>query len=130
MSAISSAVRARPLAHAGVPALVGTRGSVQPLHQGETLPAITYLIVSQVESGQPVDGGSGMLRPRIQIDCWADTHDVADALEAQVADALNGWRGLSNGVELQRVVRASRLDRFESDTQKHRVIADYFASAA
>lgn len=130
MSAIGSAVRARLLAHAGVTALVGTRVSAQPLHQGETLPAITYLVVSQIETGQPVNEGSGMLRPRIQVDCWAETYDIADALEAQVADALNGFRGLSDGVELQRVVRVNRFDRYEPDTKKHRIIADYFASAA
>lgn len=130
MSAIDAAVRARLLGHAGVAAIVGTRVAVQPLHQGETLPAITYLVVSQIEHGQPVDGGSGMLRPRIQIDCWADTRDAADALEAQVADALNGFRGIAGGVELQRVVRTNRHDEFMSDTKRHRVIADYFASAA
>lgn len=131
---IEYAVRARLLASPGVTALVGTKVSSQPLAQGTVPPAITFLVVSLVEPYRSVDDGASLVRERIQIDCWGRTYAEAVSVEAAVASALNGYRGII-GVspeivtEIQGAFRQNRTDQFEPETKLHRVIADYFVTA-
>lgn len=67
---------------------------VHPLRLPHTplLPAITYRVIDTVPS--PSHGGpSGLLTPRIQLDCYADTHEAAVALGAAVRGHLDGFVG-------------------------------------
>jgi hypothetical protein len=79
-----------------VSALVGTRIYPIQLPPGRTLPAITYTRVSTVR-GHCLGGPSGRLRPRIQIDCWADTYSGARTLADKVRLCLDGFLGAIDG---------------------------------
>ena len=84
------ALVARLEATAGVTALVGQRIYAMSLTQAAAMPAITYQKISPgllhtMQTALPV------ARPRLQVNCWADTYSVAKAVAGQVRNALNGY---------------------------------------
>lgn len=122
----------------GLTALVSTRinWSVRPrdvsdvpaivLHRIGGLPQIT------------LDGPSGHIQSRVQVDCWALTYASALAVSRAVKSVLNGFRGpVSNGASppttlsnIQGILPDNEQQSFEvSGTEAaqryHRVSLDY-----
>jgi hypothetical protein len=122
-------VRELLLASPEVAGLVAARVYPSPLPQGCTLPAVTYQRVAG-RSVQSLTGLSGCAMPRMQVDCWAETYDVAQ----EIAQAVKGWlvgvagrgyQGTVDGVRVQGARFLDDEDQYERDTKLHRVRADY-----
>jgi len=62
------------------------------LPQGELRASIVYSRISG-QGDHHMQGPSGLARPRVQVDCWAQTADAADALARKVKARLDGYRG-------------------------------------
>lgn len=93
---IRPALRAYLLGDSEIAATV-TAGSVTRLYpillpQGITLPSIVYSLITE-GTDYHMQGPSGLVQVRMQIDCWALTADAAVALANLVKDRLSGLRG-------------------------------------
>ncbi len=97
-------------------ALVGSRVYPSKLPQAVTFPAVMFTRV-----GGPRDvhlsGASGSGRPRYRFDCWADTHDGAEAVFNALRDAMDG---------LGAVAAMDATDLYDSDEDAHRITIDYY----
>lgn len=62
------------------------------LPQGEIRTSIVYRRISG-QGDHHMEGPSGLSRPRMQIDCYAQTADAADLLALQVKERIDGYRG-------------------------------------
>jgi hypothetical protein len=123
---IRPALTAFLLADAGIAAAVGTRVYPVRLPQGTAAASVVYNRISAI-GDHTMQGASGLARPRIQIDCWAPTHDAATALANLVKDALDGFRGpMGNGVQVQGAFFDSERDLpFDDDGKLYGVSRDY-----
>lgn len=86
--------------------------------QTPTLPFIRVRDISTVRPEHTHDGPSGLARPRIEFRCIAGTYSGAKDLAKAVREALVGYRGTSEGVEIGSVVSANERDDYESDTKR------------
>lgn len=126
---IDEGLRAFLLGFPGVAAEVAARISPDPLPQGETLPAVTYLDVSNVGSYSNV-GPDCVTRARYQLSHWATTKEEADRVERATRAVMDGYRGgWSGGVRVQGVFGRMTRSLFEPDTKLWRVISDYLIVA-
>lgn len=91
---IRPALRAYLLADADVSEAVGeNRIYPSTLPQKEpTLPAVVLNLVTET-TDYHMQGPSGLVQARYQVDCWARTPDDAVDLAALVKDRLSGLRG-------------------------------------
>ncbi len=94
---IGAALRAHLLDDAAIVARVDAR--VYPLRLPQpkpapavNLPAITYQRISGFRFAH-LRGAEALARPRYQVDCYAQTHDAAQALGSLVRQRLNGFSG-------------------------------------
>lgn len=124
---VEEAVRALLVADPAVSALVSARVYPAPLPQSPALPALSYQRISATRT-RSQEGPSGRARCRFQVDAWASTYDDARQLAAATRRALDGFRGVVAGVELQEVQLATDRDLYEPDVKLHRVSADYFVA--
>ena len=66
------------------------------LPQKPTLPALTFQRISNARVNS-FDAGGGIDNPRLQVDCWAETHKAARDLAKEVkrvveqSTAFGGW---------------------------------------
>lgn len=67
--------------------------------QGANLPAITYQILSTVGISV-LSGPTNLKERRLQINCWAETYDAAEALAHKVGRALDGYRNTAEDVKI------------------------------
>ena len=108
----------------GVTAICGTRIFPLLLPTDETLPAITWHIVSSVP--RPTFLSSGFVRTRIQFDCWGDVYADAANLRAALIGALNGYVGtLSNGLRVSNVDRVQSIDFYHRDAMQYRLAVEF-----
>lgn len=91
---------ARLRAFAGLSALVGTRIRPHVLGQGETYPAVTYYVTSQVDADH-LRGPGGLPATEMTFDCYASTYGQAEAVADQIRLALDGYRGLMGSTRVQ-----------------------------
>jgi hypothetical protein len=130
---IEEAIRTLLLADATVAGLVATRVYSGVMPQRATFPLVTLQKIDKL-SDLTMDGVRGRNRVRLQVDCWADSHDGLRAL----ADAVNGddsqsTRGPLHGFagavgdERFKLIRllVERSTEYEPDTKLYRVGADY-----
>lgn len=80
MADIGTAIQDYLAADATVSGLVGTRIRPDVLKQGETMPAVTYRVISTRHEHNINGAKTGIARSRIQIDCYAETRLGANAL--------------------------------------------------
>ncbi|WP_172332499.1 DUF3168 domain-containing protein [Mangrovicoccus sp. HB161399] len=88
----------------GLREMVGTRvvwGGPDPDRM-----ALPYLALTCLDGqrGYSLEGGTGLREDILQIDAWADTASVANAVSEAVASEMNGWRG-QHGATFFRSVR-------------------------
>lgn len=97
------------------------------LPQGATLPAITYLLASD-PTEHTHSGPSSLAHPRYQLNCWAEGEGgylAAHSLAEEVRAALDGYRGLPAGVEIQAALSENSRDNDDADTGRHWVSLDF-----
>lgn len=103
---------------AGVSALVGARIYPLIMPQDGALPALVYTIVSAVPINS-LGGFSGLINPRVQIDCWAKTYGQAKALAEAVHQAMDTRNANFDALLID------MRDDYEEDTKLYRVLQDY-----
>lgn len=89
--AVESDIYTRLINHSGVIGIVASRIYPLTLPQNTAYPALTYFKVSDVPE-HAMGADADIKTTRIQVSCWADTYNVAKALEAQVKLALSRYR--------------------------------------
>jgi hypothetical protein len=130
---IRGALRTFLLADAGISTAVNAL-RIYPgiIAQGQTLPSIVYNLVSEV-TDQHMQGASGLVAMRLQIDAWALTSDLADSLARLVKDRMDGFRGEwpygSNSprdiIEVQGVFSQNARTDYDTTNKLHGVSRDY-----
>lgn len=133
MNNVRAALRHYLLADGGIAGIVGTRVFPIKLPQGEIRPSIVYTRISDA-GDHHMGGASGLGRPRIQVDSWAQTYDVAAALADSVKERIDGFRGSiqwdenspGNSVPVQGVFFEGSRDLYDETAKLHRVSQDYF----
>ena len=119
---IESALRAIIIADNGVKA-VTTRCYYNYIPQSPTYP----LIVIQRVTGSRIHhlgGPSGAVRPRFQIEAWAETYSAAKGLANLIRAALDGKEYTEDGVKFSCLSQAE-IDGYEEAVNAHRIIQDY-----
>lgn len=119
MGALENKMRARLVS-------VGTvaESRIYPLRmpqQNTTFPLIVY----QRISGPRIythEGDSGLIEPRIQWNCWAETDEDKEILSAQVKAAFSGWSDKPDGID--HVFLMYELDEWEEVTGLYRKMLD------
>jgi hypothetical protein len=115
---------------AALEALVGTRVYPLLLPDTPTLPAITLQVVgSQVVNA--AFSARGIMKYRIQADCWGATYASASAVRDALVTVLDGFVGpLSDGTTVQSAQLLQHLDIFEEDALQYRLSSEYYLWAA
>lgn len=100
-------------------------GRVYPgvLKQNPVLPAIAFQRIS-TSRDRTADGPTGLVFARVQYDCWAPEFDQARAAAAAVRDALDGYAGQIDGVDVQLVEIDDDRDDYFPDVKLFRVSVD------
>lgn len=141
MKDLRSALRAVLLADSNVNAAVqgnltraqgGSRIFSGVLPQGETGQSVVQNLISE-GSDYHMQGPSGLVQSRIQIDSWATTQDAAVALAALVYDCLSGHSGaISFGsqspqqeIVIQGIFHQQSRDDYDSVAKLHSRRRDY-----
>ncbi|QDV86919.1 tail completion protein gp17 [Planctomycetes bacterium TBK1r] len=107
MADVGQSLRDLLLDDASVVAQVGSRVIPDSLAQGETLPAITYRVISTTHEHDINGPKVGLATARIAIECYASTRVAANALAELVRlSGILDWEGDDNGVD----VRAIEID--------------------
>lgn len=89
------------LGDAGVTALVGNR--VHWLRLPQSVGEKPYINLQRVTGRRDyrMQGASGLVSSRLQIDAWGETYSSAKHSARAVIAALSGYRGIVNGTEIQ-----------------------------
>lgn len=116
---VGAQVHGRLVAAPAVAALVVGRVFPQVLPQGVTMPALRYVVVSDVPQNSLGGFTAGLRNVRVQVDAFSKKY-----LEAQtLADAVVGALGSLTG-EVASLLEARR-DGYEDETGLHRVSMDF-----
>lgn len=94
-------------------------GRVYPmgnLPQAVTYPAMTYLRVSNPPDYSHAGRGR-LVRPRYQLDCWAETSATCEALNSEVVAALAHWR---EAFRQPAIIEEAGADGYEPETKLYR----------
>jgi len=101
---VGESIRDLLLDDASVAAEVGARIVPDALAQSETLPAITYRVISTVHEHDITGPKVGVASARIAIECYASTRASANALAELVRlSGILDWSGSANGVEVMAI---------------------------
>lgn len=92
------------------------------------LPAITYQQVSGSRI-HTLRGDCNVAHPRYQFDCWSSLHGEAQDLAHNLEMALGNYHGTmggTGGVVVEATVLDNKLDDYDPETERFRVIVDVF----
>lgn len=92
MSDIGNAISKKLLATVAITDVCSTRITPDVLPKNQTLPAITYSIVSNIPEHH-LGGRSELAQARVQLDVYAGTRDAANELGELVRLAIDGQTG-------------------------------------
>ena len=110
-------------AFAGLTALVGTRIYPMLLPQQATLPAVTFMKVSNPYIR--TFGSTIGAQPRFQFSCWATTYLGAKAVADQIKAALDFYAGtMGGGVVVRAGLVENELDDYDPETKRYHVPVD------
>ena len=110
----------RANAHGGLSALIGVRFAPGQLTDDETIPAVTYRVISTPERDDVVE----MYETRVQFDCWGATYLAAKGVAEQVKAAFVGWTDKDGSPKVLFAKRANEIDLYEPVTARWRIIVD------
>jgi hypothetical protein len=129
MKDIRPALREFLLGDAAITTVVGTRVFPIKIPQGVTAASIVYTRISG-DGDYTMQGPSGFVSPRIQIDAWAGSADAAANLANLVKDRLDGYRGVmgsgGGAITVHGVFIADQREDYDDAAQLHRSGRDYF----
>lgn len=126
---IETELYTRLTTHAGLSALIGTRAYPLHLPQKPTLPAVTYARVSATRVSA-MGADTGLVRPRFQIDVWAEKYITQGAktgareVAEQVRAALQRW-STASGTIVQDTYFLNEVELFEPDTETWHIALDF-----
>lgn len=83
--------------------------------------AIAYQVISTVDT----DGHNSLREARLQVRCWHDTYDDADALAEVVESGLVGYGDKDQSPQLLNTEFLNKLDDYEDDGDRYAVIIDF-----
>lgn len=113
-------------------ALLTDAGVTSPFRPRRVQGEDTVILYRKV-SGADVhvmDGPSGLLMERWQLDVWADTYAEARQVANAVIAALNGAKGLVEGVDIRAIIQIDDSSDYVpiddgSDRRQHLVSLDF-----
>lgn len=97
---------------------------INAVPEGEARPNVQIMLVSGLEEFTH-QGPSGLVHDRVRIWSRGNTDREAGELGAAVADALNGWRGLSAGISVQLIRKTMTVSDYQEAAKVHRQIDDF-----
>lgn len=112
--------------HAGMAALIGSRCYPERLPENVSYPAISFIApVSMVDAvyrtQDNVNSPVTRAVSRVQLNCYAETGDGAEALGAQ---AIQAWSGYKNGCTIGYSFVANLISSREDAINVYRYIVD------
>lgn len=127
------ALRAFLLSDSGISGMVGTRIYPLRLPQGDRGPSIVYSRPSE-QTDHHMQGPSGLVFVRYQIDAWAKSADDASSLANLIKSRINGYKGpMSDGsstLKVQGIFAETIREDYDSEAELFRVSRDYFIDYA
>lgn len=131
---MEAALIAQLLATTGITSLVGQRITWGRRDQGGALPAI---VLHRID-GSPdyhLQGASGLVSSRVQVDCWASSYGSAKSVARAVDAAMSGVRFVRGAIRFDAVLIIDESDDTfdESGTALYRTrldLAVHHASAS
>lgn len=121
---IHKALYSRLSGTSGITNIVGTRIFPTIGQQKRALPCLIYQRINYTERETYHGGVNPIVVSRFQIDCIASTPTGALSLGKQVNDALNGWTGIVEGVNIYLTETVSSQDGFELGTDEFAVVVE------
>lgn len=130
MKDIRSALCEFLLGDSTVSSLVGTKRIFPAvLPQGTNDTSVVYNRVSG-QGDYDMQGATGLVRPRLQIDAWAVNPDDASALANAIKARIDGYKGVMGtggaAVTVQGVFMAGEREDYNDQVKMHRMSRDYF----
>jgi len=112
------------LATAPLTALVSTRIYFAEAPEPPTLP---YVTMTRIDAPRvhSLTGPSGLAAARVQIDVYAKSVKAARAIGKTIREAIDGFRGIQSGVNLQGVLLLDEMDGYSDSLELRRVTQDY-----
>lgn len=112
--------------------MTATEGTLYPLAalrvyptlrpQDSGLPAVTWQRIATTPT-HAFGTDANLFEARLQVDCWAETHDAAREVSAAVRERLSRWRDDANDV--LDCLLENDTDLFEEDAEMHRVLLEF-----
>jgi hypothetical protein len=125
MKDIRPAIRSILLADTNVSTMVGgLRIFPMTMPQGIIDPSVVYHRITEV-GDYSMEGDTGLLLARLQIDSWGQKADLASQLAGFVHDVLSGFRGIDGTVNIQGIFLLTGREDFDSVAKMYRVSRDY-----
>lgn len=109
---MEEALRTFLLASAGLTALVGTRIHFVRSPQGSASPRIVLYVISGLRDMR-MDGPTGLIASRVQVDCIGASYGSAKAVARAVEARLSGYTGTASGIVFQGCFLIGERDDFE-----------------
>lgn len=109
---MEEALRTFLLASAGLTALVGTRIHWVRSPQGSASPRIVLYVISGLRDMR-MDGPTGLIASRVQVDCIGASYGSAKAVARAVEARLSGYTGTASGIVFQGCFLIGERDDFE-----------------
>lgn len=114
---IDDAILVRLKAYAGLTALVGQRIFPNLVPQGQALPAVTFMTVSDIKN-HILTGQLALEQPMIQYTARATTKAAARAVANQIKAALNDFSGTLSGIVVQHIRLENEIQSADVDETK------------
>lgn len=115
---VGAAVRDILLLDPNISQYVGTRIYPKEIPLSSALPAISYSIISD-----PYKQISGF--QRVQISVWSEDYTECGDIYKTITDALEGYSGIVNGINIMRIVPIDAHDDYSATTGVYHIPADY-----
>lgn len=129
MKDVRKALRAFLLADAPIVAVIVNRIYALKIPQGAASPSVVLTRISG-PGDYHLQGPSGLMGLRVQVDAWAATADAATSLANLIKDRLDGYRGTmgsgGDAVTVHGVFVADLREDYDDQAQLYRSGRDYF----
>lgn len=111
-------------ANSSIVAVVGTRIFPNRRLQETDFPAITYQDISNSPLNTK-DGPSKLDTQRVTVHVWSKEYTQAHAIANLVRTTLDRYRGLNNGVDVDKIIYADQADMYEDWSEVNHIAIDF-----
>jgi hypothetical protein len=115
---VEEAIRSILLSDSTISQCVDTRIFPLEVPLDSPLPALSISIISD-----PYKQVSGS--PRVQVSCWSMDYTECHYLKKSVTEALEGYTGLVNGVNIIRIIPIDAPDYYNANTRVYHIPIDF-----